>query len=116
MILRALAIADQCMLISILLYIVFEAFASQSTQLYTLYRATRPYIVAFVSPIGYTSQTAITWIIMLGAIDRHTAVWKPLLSKTLCTYVKNNLKILDFATTHFRLISGILTRKINMII
>ncbi len=45
----------------------------------------RPYIVVFVHPIGYMTQTLSIWMTVLLAINRYIAVCMPFHATTLCT-------------------------------
>ena len=56
--------------------------------------STRPYIVMFVHPIGYISQTLTIWLTVLLAINRYIAICRPFDVHKFCTIRKAQLQVL----------------------
>ena len=56
--------------------------------------ATRPYIVKYVHPIGYISQTLTIWLTVLLAINRYVAICRPFDVHKFCTIRKAQIQVL----------------------
>ena len=56
--------------------------------------STRPYVVKFVHPIGYISQTLTIWLTVLLAINRYIAICRPFDVHKFCTIRKAQLQVL----------------------
>ena len=56
--------------------------------------ATKPYIVKFVHPIGYISQTLTIWLTVLLAINRYIAICRPFDVHKFCTIRKAQIQVL----------------------
>ena len=83
-ILQALAVFDSLFLLYVVVYVVLRSLQSYTESLPAL-KAAEPYIVAFVLPLGWTSQTGTIWLLTVAAVDRYIAVSRPLKAKSLCT-------------------------------
>ena len=82
--LQALAVFDSCFLVCIFWYIVLRSVYPFSGALKNYYDAS-PYIIAFVLPLAWTSQTSTIWMVVLIALDRCIIVSQPLKSGIICT-------------------------------
>ena len=54
----------------------------------------RPYIIKFVHPIGYISQTLTIWLTVLLAVNRYIAICRPFDVHKFCTLRKAQLQVL----------------------
>jgi hypothetical protein len=82
--LQGLAVYDLCFLCYVLLYVVLRSIHTYSPQRLQWIDDADPYIVAFVLPFGWTSQTATIWMMMMVTVDRYWIVSRPLTGALTC--------------------------------
>ncbi|ELU00313.1 hypothetical protein CAPTEDRAFT_217696 [Capitella teleta] len=82
--LQALALVDSCFLMYVVVYVVLRSIPSY-TGYFNEIKDAESYIIAFVLPFGWTSQTATIWMVMVMAVDRYLIVGHPLKASLWCT-------------------------------
>ena len=96
--LQALAVADCAVLvISLLACTLFLGIIPYFSASDRIVRTLRPYMVKFVQPLAYMSQTATIWTTVLLSINRYIGICKPFDAPVWCSIQKAMAQVIAVA-------------------
>ena len=102
--LQSLAVFDSMFLVYVVLYVVLRSIYPYTGSVQFIHDINN-YIVATVLPVGWTSQTAAIWLVMMMAIDRYLVVSYPLKANIWCS--TTNAKRAVFSMTAVAIVFNI---------